>query len=181
MSALITIVIPTYKRPDSLERLLLSIFEDIGQRQDIAIVVADNDVTESARKTVEHLSKDHNQRVIYTVEPNPGVSNARNAGMAHVTSRYVLFLDDDMEVVPPYLDMALHASQQLGSALTFLPAIAALPEGSENLSRWLTPLFSRMMSGETRLIDETFGTGGCFVDLEGLRLPDPVFDPAMNS
>ena len=180
MSALVTIVVPTFRRPDSLKRLLLSILDDISAQDDVVIVVADNDVAESARETVETISKTHQTQIIYTVAPDPGVSNARNAGMQLVATRYVLFLDDDMEVVAPYLDPALKASTELGTSLTFIPAIAALPDGSEALSHWLAPLFSRVISGPTRIITETFGTGGCLVDLKGIELPNPVFDPAMN-
>lgn len=180
MSTLVTIVIPTFRRPESLKRLLLSILADISGRDDVKIVVADNDVGKSARETVEAIADAHKVEIHYTVAPDPGVSNARNAGMAHVSSRYVLFLDDDMEVVPPYLDTALKTSEELGTALTFMPAVAALPEGSEALAHWLVPLFSRVTSGPTRIITQTFGTGGCLVDLNGIDLPNPVFDPAMN-
>lgn len=177
---LISIVIPTFKRPDTLARLLNSIMIDIAGRDDTVIIVADNDAARSAEQTVQDLSKSHGVPIDYTVAPDPGVSNARNAGMARVQSRYVLFLDDDMEVVPPYLDRVLATSQSLGTALTFAPAVAALPSGSESFARWLSPLFSRVFDGPTRIVEETLGTGGCLVDLRGVTLPSPVFDPALN-
>lgn len=179
-SPLVSIVIPTFKRPDTLARLLESIFVDIAGRTDTVIIVADNDVARSAEQTVLDLSKAHSIPIDYTVAPDPGVSNARNAGMARVQSRYVLFLDDDMEVVPPYLDTVLKASETLGTALTFAPAIAALPSGSESFERWLSPLFSRVFDGKTRVVEDTLGTGGCLVDLQDISLPSPVFDPALN-
>jgi glycosyltransferase involved in cell wall biosynthesis len=177
---LISIVIPTFRRPDTLERLLKSIFIDIAGRDDTVIIVADNDVARSAEQAVQDLSAAHGVPIDYTVAPDPGVSNARNAGMARVQSRYVLFLDDDMEVVPPYLDIVLAASQSLGTALTFAPAVAALPSGSEAFARWLSPLFSRVFDGPTRVVTETLGTGGCLVDLHNICLPSPIFDPALN-
>lgn len=177
---LITIVIPTFKRPKDLTRLLNSIHADLGQRDDTAIIVADNDVAETARKAVETFAAETGRSVDYRVAPEPGVSNARNVGMSGVHSRYVLFLDDDMEVVPPYLEPILKTSRDLGTALTFAPAIAALPAGTEMLERWLSPLFSRVVEGDTRVIEETLGTGGCLVDLKGVSLPSPIFDPALN-
>lgn len=176
----VSIVIPTFKRPDTLARLLESILVDIAGRTDTVIIVADNDVAKSAEKTVRDISKAHSVDIDYTVAPEPGVSNARNAGMARVQSRYVLFLDDDMEVVPPYLDTVLKTSQALGTALTFAPAVAALPTGSEPFEPWLSPLFSRVFEGETRIVKDTLGTGGCLVDLQDISLPSPVFDPALN-
>jgi glycosyltransferase involved in cell wall biosynthesis len=177
---LVSIVIPTFKRPDSLARLLRSIITDISGRSDTVIIVADNDVARSAEATVQALSDAHSIPIDYTVAPDPGVSNARNAGMARVQSRYVLFLDDDMEVVPPYLDTLLKTSKTLGTALTFAPAVAALPAGSEPFERWLSPLFSRVFEGNTRVVEETLGTGGCLVDLQNITLPSPIFDPALN-
>lgn len=176
----VTIVIPTFKRPDDLARLLSSIQEDLGTRTDVSIVVADNDAARSAEATVERFQAEMAQPVEYRVAPIPGVSNARNAGMDGLTSRYVLFLDDDMEVVAPYLDPLLETAQTLGTALTFAPAIASLPDGTEEMAEWLTPLFSRVFEGETRVVTETLGTGGCLVDLEGIALPSPIFDPALN-
>lgn len=176
----VSIVIPTFKRPDTLLRLLESIVLDISGRIDTVIIVADNDVNQSAEQTVRDVSKAHKIDIDYTVAPDPGVSNARNAGMARVKSRYVLFLDDDMEVVPPYLETVLKTSESLGTALTFAPAVAALPAGSEPFAPWLSPLFSRVFEGQTRIVNDTLGTGGCLVDLQGLTLPSPVFDPALN-
>jgi succinoglycan biosynthesis protein ExoM len=177
---LVSIVIPTFKRPDTLARLLRSIIIDIEGRTDTVIIVADNDSARSAAETVVNISKDHSIHIQYVVAPDPGVSNARNAGMSRVKSRYVLFLDDDMEVVPPYLETVLKTSKTLGTALTFAPAIAALPSGSEAFERWLSPLFSRVFEGQTRIVEDTLGTGGCLVDLEGITLPSPIFDPALN-
>lgn len=178
--SLISIVIPTFKRPADLLRLLQSIHADLGTREDVSLIVADNDVNETARPAVETFEAQTGRAIDYTVAPDPGVSNARNAGMARVTSRYVLFLDDDMEVIPPYIDPLMAAQKELGSTITFAPAVAALPEGTESWTPWLAPLFSRVFEGPTRLVTETLGTGGCLVDLQGMSLPSPVFDPALN-
>lgn len=181
MSApLVTIVIPTFRRPESLSRLLTSIAADLNGRSDVAIVVADNDAGKSAEDAVKSASDGLDMMIEYRVAFEPGVSNARNKGMEGLSSRYVLFLDDDMEVVPPFLDPLMAASLELNSTLTFSAAIASLPEGTETLSPWLSPLFSHTMGGDTRIVTETLGTGGCLVDLHDVELASPVFDPALN-
>lgn len=176
----ISIVIPTFKRPDDLSRLLQSIDQDVHGRDDVMIIVADNDVNETARETVEAFRAATQHPVHYTVAPEPGVSNARNAGMAQVMSRYVLFIDDDMEVVAPYLEPLLEAQAKLGTTITFSPVMAVLPDGRDSWQPWLAPLFSRNLDGPTRLLDETHGTGGCLIDLQNMALPSPVFDPTLN-
>jgi glycosyltransferase involved in cell wall biosynthesis len=180
MAPPISIVIPTYKRPSDLERLLNSIHADIGERDDVILIVADNDKNGSAKGIIDTFTTQTGRKVDYAIEPEPGVSNARNNAMARVRSRFVLFLDDDMEVVPPYLDPIMDSAKTLGTAITFAPAIAKLPKGVEAWEPWLAPLFSRVFDGPTRQVTETLGTGGCLIDLEGLKLPTPVFDPALN-
>ena len=176
----ISIVIPTFRRPDDLARLLASIHADIGTREDVAIIVADNDAAGSAREAVERFEAETGRAVDYAVAPEPGVSNARNNAMARVNSRFVLFLDDDMEVVPPYLDTLLATAGRLGTTITFGASVAALPEASQAWAPWLAPLFSRVFDGQSRVVEDTLGTGGCLVDLQGIALPSPVFDPALN-
>ncbi len=176
----ISIVIPTYKRPRDLARLLDSIQADIGMRDDVTLIVTDNDRDGSAEPVVSAFQARSGRTIDYAVEAEPGVSNARNNAMARVETRYVLFLDDDMEVVSPYLDPLMKASADLGTAITFAPAVAKLPKGVEPWEPWLAPLFSRVLEGETREVSETLGTGGCLIDLDGLALPSPPFDPALN-
>ena len=177
---MIAIVIPTFRRPDDLSRLLASIHADIGARDDVRLIVADNDAQGSARAAVQAFTASTGRAVDYAVEAEPGVSNARNNAMRRVNCRWVLFLDDDMEVVPPYLDPLQRAAQSLGTAITFAPAVARLPDGVERWAPWLSPLFSRVMDGPTRVVTQTLGTGGCLVDLQGIALPSPVFDTALN-
>lgn len=180
MTDRITIVIPTYKRPDSLERLLRSVLSDVEDMNTVDIVVADNDVTESARDTVSKLVEAYGRPINYTVAPEPGVSNARNAGMSRVSSRYVLFLDDDMEIEPGFVAPLLATSQTFKAAMTFAPIRAVLPDDLKHMTDWIGPMFSRQIGGDSRTIDEAMGTGGCLLDLKGITLPSPIFDPALN-
>ena len=180
MTPAISIVIPTYKRPTDLARLLGSIHADIGAREDVVLIVADNDAAGSARLAVEAFTRETGRAVDYAVESDPGVSNARNNAMARVATRYALFLDDDMEVVPPYLDTMMDTAARLATQITFGASVASLPDGVERWAPWLSPLFSRVFDGDSRVVTETLGTGGCLVDLHGFTLPQPVFDPALN-
>ncbi|WP_298917381.1 glycosyltransferase family 2 protein [uncultured Algimonas sp.] len=176
----LSIVIPTYKRPQGLAVLLDSIVSDVEGRSDIAVIVADNDRERSAEAIVERIAATAALHFEYTVAPEPGVSNARNAAMDLVRSPCVLFLDDDMEVMPGFVDAMLATSQALGASLTFAPIRAVLPQDANRLADWLAPLFSRQIDGESRLIEQVQGTGGCLFDMRGLTLPYPVFDPALN-
>lgn len=178
--SLVSIVIPTFRRPKELERLLFSIYDDIKDRDDVHIIVADNDRFETARAIVDEFRVRSSLTINYQSEPEPGVSNARNAAMRVVETRFILFLDDDMEILVPYLDSLLSAARSLGTAITFAPAIAMLPENRRHLDPWLKPLYSRDLGGPTRIVSKTLGTGGSLIDLASVRLQNPPFDPALN-
>lgn len=88
-----SIVIPTFRRQTSLERLLLNISVQIKSFEDLSVevIVADNCTECSARDVCfpdHHVYK-------YVSERNSGVSNARNTGIRSASGVYIIFIDDD--------------------------------------------------------------------------------------
>jgi succinoglycan biosynthesis protein ExoM len=91
----IDICIATYKRPDLLKKLLLSlILQETGGEFSFTIIVADNDAQRSAETTVREF-KTNGQRIIYDVEPEQNISLARNRSLSHATGDYIATIDDD--------------------------------------------------------------------------------------
>jgi O-antigen biosynthesis protein len=96
----VSIVICTRDRPDELARCLAS----VGQQQyrHYEIVVVDNaPAGEQVRRLVETWRADVPVR--YVREPRPGLSWARNAGIAASTGEIIAWLDDDEEADPHWL------------------------------------------------------------------------------
>jgi glucosyl-dolichyl phosphate glucuronosyltransferase len=93
----VSIIICTRNRADSLEQTLkaLSLVEVPAGFQ-IEIVVVDNGSTDHTAKVVKN--RDWGISVRYVFEPSPGLSKARNAGLAAAGGEILLFTDDD--VVP---------------------------------------------------------------------------------
>lgn len=92
---IIDICIASYKRPDLLKELLLSLItQETGEEFSFAIIVADNDAQRSAETTVREF-KTNGQRIIYDVEPEQNVSLARNRALSHATGDYIATIDDD--------------------------------------------------------------------------------------
>jgi O-antigen biosynthesis protein len=91
----ISVVICTRDRPDQIKKCLNRLAQQEYPRYEV--VVVDNAPTSDAlREVVEgHLAGDAKFR--YRVEPRPGLSWARNAGIAAATSDVIAFLDDDDE------------------------------------------------------------------------------------
>ncbi|MBZ5602619.1 MAG: glycosyltransferase [Acidobacteriia bacterium] len=94
-----SIVICTCNRAEALDRLLASI---LRQQSGLAfeIIVVDNHPASGS--TAELKTKF--PQVRWIEEPRSGVSFARNAGVRAATSEVVVFVDDDMEVSPGWLD-----------------------------------------------------------------------------
>src|SRR5205085_3629016 len=93
----VSIVIPTYRRPDMLRTAVDSCLAQRGVTATFEIIVVDNDAAGSARATVDGLAADSAVPIRYVLEDKPGISHARNTGVRHAPGRYLAFLDDDEE------------------------------------------------------------------------------------
>jgi glycosyltransferase involved in cell wall biosynthesis len=90
---LVSVVIPTI-RPEGLTRCVKSLL-DTGY-PNLEILAVDNRPGRADPGLVRALTAD--RRVRYLHEPRPGVSNARNIGLAAARGEYVALIDDDMVV-----------------------------------------------------------------------------------
>ena len=93
---LVSIAIATFHRPDGLRRLLEGIdHQDFGH--EIEIVVVDNDSQASARAVAQEMAAAMKWPLKYIVEPEQGISHARNRGVAErsANASFVAFIDDD--------------------------------------------------------------------------------------
>jgi glucosyl-dolichyl phosphate glucuronosyltransferase len=92
----ISVVVPTYNRRQLLAKTLESL---IGQRAASVryeVLVVDNNSSDDTRGVVETFIQ-RGTAVRYLFEPRPGVSHARNTGIAAARAPIVAFIDDDVE------------------------------------------------------------------------------------
>ena len=177
----ISIIVPTYKRPDDIERALRSAASQDTAHYSCEIIVADNDPAASAHTRVHEMINEHAQaEIIYIHVPEPGVSNARNGALAKARGRFLIFLDDDMEAEADWAYQLAHAAEKQSTAIVFGPVESVMPEGNDPLYPHMQPLFSRTGDFPDGPIDALFGTGGCLIDQGQCTLPSPAFDPALN-
>lgn len=176
----LSIIIPTYKRPDALARALASVETESLNGMEIEIVVADNDPKASAKAFMAEKIPASDADIVYIHVPEPGVSNARNSALKVARGRYILFLDDDMEATAPWAQSMMDAALKYDAALVFGPVNAVMPDAEDPFLDHMRPLFSRESRGEDGLIERGVGTGNCFIDREKAALPSPVFDTSLN-
>lgn len=98
----ISAVITTYKRPEPLQRAIESV---LSQRHTpVELIVVDNAGQDEARTVAEKYAGSGSVNIRYVVERTPGVSAARNRGLAEAKEPYVAFLEDDDIWVPTHLE-----------------------------------------------------------------------------
>jgi GT2 family glycosyltransferase len=100
--ALVSVVVCTRNRAAQLGACLDRL-RDLTYA-DLEILIVDNAPTDdSTREAVEKAAAD-DPRVRYVLEPRPGLSCARNAGLAEARGRYLAYTDDDVSVDPGWVE-----------------------------------------------------------------------------
>lgn len=96
MDTLVSVIIPTYKRPESLRRAVESVLYQKYSFLEILIV---NDDDDDDDKTILKIIKNFNdKRVIYFKNcRTKGANGARNTGILNAKGNFIAFLDDDDE------------------------------------------------------------------------------------
>jgi len=92
----ISVCICTFKRHALLRQLLLKLegLETEGLFE-YSMVIVDNDVSESARNTVESFGQQSRLSIGYYVEPEQNIALARNKVVEHAEGDFFAFIDDD--------------------------------------------------------------------------------------
>jgi glycosyltransferase involved in cell wall biosynthesis len=98
----ISVVVCTYNRGELLNQTIESILNQSLSIDSYEIIIVDNNSTDKTASIVYDLQKAHT-RLIYVFEPELGLSNARNRGLAEAKGDFVAFIDDDAIADPDWL------------------------------------------------------------------------------
>jgi succinoglycan biosynthesis protein ExoM len=178
-----SLIIPTMRRPQAIRAALRSVFE-----QDIAvdlvnqceIIVVDNCPDHSAQAvlTVQAGESPFVLRIVHA--PEPGVASARNTGWAAAKGSVIIFLDDDQEAHPGWLEALIRTHQGGIAPILFGPITARIPATSGRLSAYYAQRFARTGPSMDARLDDYFGCGNCLIDRKALGLSKPPFCVAAN-
>jgi GT2 family glycosyltransferase len=145
---LVTVVLCTRDRP---EGALVTIRGLTGlPYEPFEIVVVDNAPSSDATKTAIMAEFGGDPRVRYVREPRPGLSCARNCGVAAAAGEIVAFTDDDVRVDPGWLDGIVRGFGQADdvACVTGLIATAEIDNAVQlyfhHRSAWGTALSQRI-------------------------------------
>ncbi len=108
----VSVTICSYNRADWLREAIESLLLLDTNGFTYEILVIDNASTDHTAKTVAELVEQHPDKVRYVVESQPGVSFARNRGVAEAAGQWVAFFDDDELAEPDWLLRLLEAAEE---------------------------------------------------------------------
>ena len=115
LSPEISVVVPTYNRPDHLPRLLNALVQQTLPKDRFELVLVDD----GSLSPVAPIAKKYATRIAlkYVRQPNAGPAAARNAGIAVATGMFVAFTDDDCAPDSDWLANFLHALAEFPDAM----------------------------------------------------------------
>jgi len=112
----VSVVIPTYNRPNRLRRALSSIERQTYSNIE-TIVVDDHSKQEVEPITQEYASSCNVQYVRH--KENRGANAARNSGIERASGEFIAFLDDDDTWEPEKVEKQVSAAQESGSGVVY--------------------------------------------------------------
>jgi len=119
----VSVVVPTYRRPDLLERCLSALLAQDLPPDAYEIIVADDGPSSDTAELVSRMTRVQGPALLYVpVTATQGPAGARNAGWHTARADLIAFTDDDTQPDPGWLSAGLRAF-----------AYAASPEGAREL------------------------------------------------
>ncbi len=179
---MISVVVPTFDRPESLTRAVKSLFNQTLTREGFDLIIVDNTPTATATEAIamlRHLCPE-SINFIALHEPSAGVANARNCAMSAVSTDLVAFLDDDQSAPETWLENLRDSHRRFPAAVTFGPVKTALPAKQDRHNAYFQAFFARDPDLDSGFIDDTYGCGNALIDFSKVPGGPPWFDAAMN-
>lgn len=99
----LSVIICTYKRTNILAKTLAS-FSQLDQVDTVECILVNNNRDEIAEKVTAIVANYPEIRLIN--EPQTGLSYARNTGLKHARGKWLVFLDDDVQLPANFLTIA---------------------------------------------------------------------------
>src|SRR3990170_4968601 len=104
MTIHVSVVVPTFKRPDLLERCLDALASQDFSPEDYEIIVADDAASQETRQLVECRARKARPEVRYVpVSGTHGPAAARNQGWRLARGHIIAFTDDDCVPAPTWI------------------------------------------------------------------------------
>jgi len=166
----------TYRRPDGLRSLLDSLTELEGA-EGIHVVVVDNHADGEGAAVCENLPDDYPYTVHSSVEPQAGISPARNAAVTKALSmnpRFLAFLDDDEHPSTQWLSELLRVQAETDADAVGGPTLSVFPEDTDESIR-NNPYFGADLSIQDGASCQLQAAGNFLITADCIKTLAPTF------
>ncbi|MBR2827682.1 MAG: glycosyltransferase family 2 protein, partial [Bacilli bacterium] len=109
---LVSVIIPTYKRSDKVEKAIKSVLEQTYPNIEIIVVDDNKKFPKEREKTKEIIKKYPNIKYLEN-DSNLGGALSRNKGILQSKGKYIAFLDDDDMFYPTKIEKQMKLMHQL--------------------------------------------------------------------
>ena len=153
----ISVVIPTYNRCHSLKITLIGLSAQTYPRDLYEVIVVSDGCTDNTESVVKEYKSVNQNAVQYINQINSGPASARNRGVSAANNDIIVFLDDDVEPVPQFLER--HASRHMQDDR--LAVIGPMSSDSRRLNEpvWITWEHEKLLR-----VYKMFQKGGAYPD-----------------
>ena len=169
-----TIGVCTFHRPERLARLLESLLAQSEDDRCHEIVVVDNDAGGSAKATVDAFA-DSRIQIRYVVEPEAGLSAARNRLVSECRTPLLAMVDDDETVDGRWISELLACQKRTGAVAVVGRVIGDFDDDTPPAELRAAGVFDYPTWSADEQID-TIMTGNVLFDLEAIEDFRPLFD-----
>jgi glycosyltransferase involved in cell wall biosynthesis/MoaA/NifB/PqqE/SkfB family radical SAM enzyme/predicted SAM-dependent methyltransferase len=121
---LVSVIVPTYNRPEMLVETLRSILDQIYKNIEIIVV---NDAGADVEGLVQGLNRSNNIRYIRHTE-NEGLAASRNTGLKAAKGKYIAYLDDDDIYYPDHIETLVRILETSDHKVAYTDALRAYQE-----------------------------------------------------
>ena len=148
----ISVIICTYNRDKFIGEALNCLAKQTLPAGNFEIIVVDNRSTDNTASIAKKFIADHPElQARYVMEPNKGLSFARNRGIQEARASIVTYIDDDAEVTPHFLESIVSFLQANSSVVGVGGKV--IPKYSESgepkwISKYLNGFVGRMDFGD---------------------------------
>ncbi|WP_255523044.1 glycosyltransferase [Aquitalea sp. ASV11] len=180
LSTLSVILIPTFRRPVLLRKLLNSLQSELLSK-DVAIVIGDNDCGVDVPAIVEEYKSLFSNLTCIPV-PERGISQVRNALVQHAVDHfpaweYLIMLDDDGFVMPGWFSSLFETINMYPAEVYGGPVLGDIPRESNIFAR--NSLYAARSTRSTGYVDILSGAQNIVISRSIESYIDyPFFDMA---
>jgi glycosyltransferase involved in cell wall biosynthesis len=112
-----TIQLCTYNRAQLLERVLEACFDQTIPADSYEVVLVNDGSQDDTPAVIERARRIATCRFTVVDQPNGGLANARNTGIAHCTGERIAFIDDDVLPTPVFAAEHLKSDERHGDVV----------------------------------------------------------------